>query len=228
MIHQGTEVWNSYLSDMKLLDSQKTKFYNEIERLGMSPNQFRYTEKAKDTTITFRANENYYFMLWNGGSFPFSCRMSPCSYLYECSLSTDDWDRFEMQFVQWITAVKRESQFEDKWAKLEEMKPDIDISDYESNDKFTFQEYSVLEERMKVLQAGIAKLELAPEQLTALNDSVNRLIEQGKTLGKKDWQNMLLGSIMGVIMTYALSTETAHLIWSLVRQVFLEVELLNP
>lgn len=215
---------------MKLLLSQKNKLFDIIEEHGLTPSLFEYEEKFEakevvETVISFN-NSFFYFSISHAIVYNEKTgfvKHSPGSSNFEDVFYPDNWVQIENNFIYWLHYIQREIQLEDKWEKLNSEIQSLQLYN-EGNDflnsKFTVPEYLEIKQKIFLLKEGISKLELLPEQAALLNDKLDQVLDLTTQLGRFDWKNLFIGTIISVIIQLGVTQDNAKAIWALIRQVF--------
>ena len=213
---------------MKLLPSQKNQLFNLIVQQGFSPSQFSYKEiednrdnRKTMVKIEYKGMPDFHFLLADDFSHgDFLVAFSPSNDKYIESIVRDNWGFVFSDFSRWLLCLLAEIEQEDLWESMDRLTLEIQIDNGFDNEKFTVQQYQILSDRIKLLQTGVSGLALESEQIDAINGKLDRLLEQGKTMSKSDWQASFIGNLWTLIVAMSISPEMGHQIWLLVKQFF--------
>lgn len=208
---------------MKLLQSQKNRVYDLIEKEGLSPNMFCFEESAPSTKICLKSSD-YYFILTEDNFDRPSVKYSPGENRFdEGYFYAPAWGD-QIDYIEaWLQNLAREINEPDKWKLLQEELENINFSDIKyENIKFTYQEYELLESKTNELKEKIGKLNLLEKQLKQINNKLDHLLNLAKDMNKTDWKELFIGSIISLIMQLSVDKTTGQAIFALVRGLFIK------
>lgn len=201
---------------MGLLLTQQNTFYELIEKHNeFTPSQFKLEEFPASGNILFTYCDNRYgfkIISVSGTNAFYTVNFSPGEFSLNQNVRANlliDPDIYNY-FIGWLDNLKREVNAPNKWERL---KSDIESFSLPNNsnynaDKFTYQEYTEVAYNIQLLKEGIKEIELTPEQFNIINDKLDFLIDQGKSLKKFDWRSLFIGTMMN-IMTNVVVNPTA-------------------
>ena len=210
---------------MELLKSQRNKIYELIEQNGLSPSMFAFNEDEKSTGerriyILLMKNSEFFYRLRYAGSNRWSANHCPAKVDYEEYSGEYEWLGQMLRLNDWLKYVLRELTIPDRWLRLQTEMEGISITNDDDSDKFSFQEYEKLKQRVLILKKGIDALPLLPEQINVFNDKLDHLTEMAKTLNKFDWKSLFAGSIASLIIALSVTPENGKAIWELIKHTF--------
>ena len=212
---------------MKLLNSQKNIFFELIEKnKTFSVNQFTIEEfKSTNnnwiTTIKFK-NPEYYFSIFEdseayGAGY---VNYTPGINKYLEISSRLGFESAVIEFEKWLKSLQREISEPDLWEKL---KTNIDYFSPKilqiDNSKFTAKEYIVLQQQISSLIEKVNQIPLLIEQQEEINRQLERLTLLAVDLGKFDWTNLFMGTIVSIIIQLGVNKENANLLWLAIKQI---------
>jgi hypothetical protein len=220
---------------MYLLKSQKNDIFDLIIQAGLSPLQFTI-EEAKDvvtllsnvekTRITL-ADTGYYFELAieKGKNI---LQFSPGSEkLIDMWQIPPSWDEKKKYISRWLQNLKRELDLPDKWAELLKSSQTIEWHLTSSEgDRFSYQEVEEIIAAKERAKIRISELRLTPEQSRLIEEKLDYIAEKSKSLGKVDWKNIMIGTLVALVVQLALPPETANALWSIFKEAFQRVILI--
>lgn len=217
---------------MRLMISQQDHIFDIIVSNEFSPSQFEIQEmKAKhtggvDTNIKY-LNSNYSY-LFKGelNNIYCSAMFSPGESNITEEYKIDSWISYVSVFNEWLRYLRREITAPNKWERLLDEMKQISLPFDNSKDKFTALEYEELKRQMNLLKEGIITIGLLPEQINILNDKIDHLTELALTMNKFDWKNLVLGSVLNLATTLALSEESRTAFFALIKVVLSPIYLL--
>ncbi|RZK00663.1 MAG: hypothetical protein EOO46_20955, partial [Flavobacterium sp.] len=204
---------------MILLTSQKNEIFNLIESNEMSPQSFELSEakavKGIVTILKHKASDFQFTM--NEASGGVIVQFSPAKYKFSEDVGAADWRGIKNFMIDWISYLKREISQVDRWKQLEQQIEQLHLNSEAEQDYFTAQEFEELKERMNLLKSQLRKLELLPNQLSALESKIDHLTELAVSLGKFDWKNLFIGTIVSMVIQLGVTQENAKALWSAIK-----------
>jgi hypothetical protein len=116
------------------------------------------------------------------------------------------WDHQLEHVRDWLGYVKREYEAPDLWAALQ---PGLsELPSAVENSPFTPEERTLIEEQLRMVLGEVRRThELTNEQVLALEEKVDYLVEASKRLGRRDWLGILMGELVGMMLQGALASE---------------------
>jgi hypothetical protein len=215
---------------MRLLTSQKNELFNLIVSCGFAPHQFKLSEGTpqgvKRVVIQYNSIVDFKFRINDSERHEFFLSYSPGLSLFKETRSADSWFQVTNYFKDWLDNITRELTQEDLWLTMSQMVASVNLNSGTDNDKFTVQQYLLVTERMKQFQQGISALSLPADQIETINKKLDHILEQGKTLGKFDWQAQFVGGLFTLIVALTISPDVGKQIFDLMRQFFSQMLLL--
>jgi hypothetical protein len=208
---------------MHLLKSQKSFLYDMIVNNKLSPTMFEIkdiNDQNDSMTILQCKNSAFFFTVSVRGSDSYNFRYSPGDSVLVRDAEAYNWELFIGYFYEWLRSLKREIDVVDKWQLLENELPNITIVDGSNQDKFSYDEVSLVAAKVNLLKSKLAEIPLTADQIQVLNEKLDYCIELSKTANKFDWGSYFIGVITNVILTLSVSPDNAHMIWVAVKHVF--------
>lgn len=208
---------------MKLLTSQKNALFKLIENhQHLSPNQFELIEDYPGgyprTLIGFKKSEfcfkisdsdEYYGVLF--------ANYIPGKDKYNEATNRLHWDGIIEHFQDWLDNVQKENSQPDLWNQLKTEIIAIGLNVHIDNAKFTAWEFEELSQRMSILAENISSLPLLLEQQEEIKRELARITKTAKDLGKFDWANLLIGTLISVVAQLAVTKENVIALWDIVK-----------
>lgn len=211
---------------MKLLLSQKNELYTVIEESEcLTPKQFSLTETQNDrggfASINLKESD-YTFRIFKDENYAksFFVNYIPGLGTYNEASERINWEGIIDYFHEWIGNIARELNEPNKWERLEQEISSSRISSNLDNSKFTFREYEQLKSKTIVLSQNLSSIPLLVQQQTAIKKELERITELAKDLGKFDWLNLFIGTIMSIVIQLNVTKENAALLWDLIKSSF--------
>tara|TARA_R110000751_G_C13768092_1_gene479886 strand:- start:586 stop:1236 length:651 start_codon:yes stop_codon:yes gene_type:complete len=210
---------------MKLLTSQKDNIYMLIQGYGLAPSQFEIRESETisntSTRIEFKNTEFFLDFIPIANRNDFLLKYSPGRELYiNKSGLIKTFSETRTHIKQWLESIVREIEAPDYWGKLDSEINNIQIASAFDNSKFTINEFSKLSGNIEILKSRITEIPLLKEQNEQIILQLDNLKTQAEKLGKFDWTNLFIGTIMSIIIQLNVNKENANALWQLIRNIF--------
>jgi hypothetical protein len=211
---------------MKLLTSQKNSIFELIQDDDFfSPNQFEIVENDLmgefKTRLEFKANRSFYFNFFDTDYVnKLYVNFSPGDEQFIDSSATITWNEALSYFENWLYYLQREITAPNLWEKFKTEISEIDYFNNFSNQKFSFAEVTEIAEKIDVLKNSLSAIPLILNQQQEILLRLDHLSETAKELGKFDWVNLFIGTIVSIIIQLNVTPENANAIWDLIKRVF--------
>ena len=211
---------------MKLLISQKNSLFEIIQELDFfSHNQFELIEndvmESYTTYIEYKANKDFFFRFLDSEyNNTLYVNYSPGYEQIIDSTSRINWDEALDKFLNWLHYLQREVTSPNLWHKFKIEISEIKLLNDFSNQKFSFSEYNEISEKIDVLKNSLSSIPLILNQQSEIILRLDHLNETAKELGKFDWVNLFIGTIISVVIQLNVTPENANAIWDLIKRVF--------
>lgn len=207
---------------MKLLTSQKDEIFEIIKYFdGFSPSQFELREFSQNRTVTINySNSKYFFQLVYNSQGNAHLNFSPGNEKFQETTGLLTWNRILDEFESWLRNLKREITTPDYWGNLKKQISGITFLNQIDNEKFTYVEYEDLKMRIEGLKSRLDSLPLIQEQQTEIINHLDKLSEQAKELGKFDWRNLFVGTMLAIFIQLGVSPENISALWELIKSTF--------
>lgn len=211
---------------MKLLTSQKNSLFELIQEIDFfSHNQFELIEKdimgKYNTHIEYKANKDFYFKFIDSNlANTLFVNYSPGQEQIMDATSKISWYQTLNIFQNWLYYLQREVTSPNLW---EQFKTEISEIKYVNNfnsQKFSFSEYNEILEKIDTLKNSLSSIPLILNQQNEIILRLDHLSETAKELGKFDWINLFVGTIISVVIQLNVTPENANAIWDLIKRVF--------
>lgn len=221
---------------MELLQSQKNTLFDLITKAGLSPLQFELIESTginNETRIVYNNSRYYYRFFEIYYNDPLRVvnfiDFSPSfDKMASGSISFKEWNTQIQMFQSWLDCLKREISQPDKWAELLKSSEDIKWGSQDGeNNQFSFQEVEGIYTSVNQAKAKIVQLELSGPQLRLIEAKLDYIAEKAKTLGKIDWKNLMIGTLISLIAQLAVPPETAQTLWVIFKETFQRIILIS-
>ncbi len=206
---------------MKLLTSQKDTLFDVIERVGLSPSQFKFDMTPGPghfvTNLIFKNSEfQFSFGDMSNSSVGVYC---PGTDTYREKIG-GDWNHLLEGVNQWLLNIVREINTPNKWDRLCKEIAGIEINLENDENKFSAIEYEDLQQRILTLKQGITSIKLLPDQMSAINNKLDHLVDLAKAMSKFDWKSLFIGTIASIVIQLSVTPSNAQSLWTLIKQIF--------
>jgi len=206
---------------MKLLLSQKDEIFEIIKNFELfSPIQFELIEDLGNsmTILQFKKSEYYFKFLSNNQGY--WANYSPG---WEKILDATDylnWTQSKEHLFDWLVCLKRELITPNHWENFKSQLSGISFKTQYDNEKFSYKEFEDLEMQIDLLKDKLESIPLLVEQNIEIKNHLDRLTESAKDLGKFDWKNLFIGTILSIIIQLNVTPENATALWELIKNTF--------
>ena len=216
-------------SDMEiriLLRSQANQVFEAIKREGFEPSDFEWrdtTGPASQQPVSRMVHRpsGYYFVFDN--VIEFVSKWEPGAQTLVDSNYSANWeDQFDW-FRDWLTYVRRETESPDLWRAISKEAEVLEsaASAGASNALFTAEEKDYIVEGInEIKQYLLTAHKLDPE---LVESRLNYLIESSERVGRKDWINLLISVLVGIVISAALPPETTRELFRFVGTVLRKI-----
>lgn len=210
-----------------LLKSQANQVLYVLERGEWNPADFKWEElispnyPGNTASRLLHSASGYYFIFDNVGN-GFYSKWSPGSETEVTKVQSASWAQQLKNFTEWLTYLRREVESPDLWSAIAHETDIIEaaVSD-ESNTPFTAQEKAyVLSGLSEIKQYLLTAHKLDPELVEA---RLNYLTEAAERVGRKDWINLLLSVLVGIVIQAALPPESTRELFRFVGTVLSQI-----
>ncbi|HBB94217.1 MAG TPA: hypothetical protein DC054_02395 [Blastocatellia bacterium] len=196
-----------------LLRSQTNELFELVQQNGFQPSEFEWQETVgmgskKLVSQLVHKTSGFYFCFDNYSGF--SSFWSPSYEVLHGAANTKRWKTQTDQFSIWLSYLKRETESPDLWktisqeAQVLESAADADTS----NAAFNSTERAYIVQGInEIKQFLLTAHKVDPELVEA---RLNYLIESSERVGRKDWINLLVSVLVGIVISAALPPETTR------------------
>lgn len=210
-----------------LLKSQANQVLEELRNAGISPLEFKWEDTnspnygAKHVVSKLvHAPSGYYFIFDNVGEF--RSVWSPGMEKEQQRANSSSWNGQVKHLKEWLRYLKREVESPDLWSAIFQESELIEATSSDGlNTPFNPQEKKyILSGINEIKQYLLNAHKLDPELFEA---RLNYLAEASNRVGRKDWINLLLSVLVGIIMQAALPPETTREVFRFVGAVLRQI-----
>jgi hypothetical protein len=218
---------------MKLLRTQRNQIFDLVSAEGLSPAQFYLHERAftGDVKLSMKGTKFYFIFSpeeRNQSLFIGMISYSPGQEIKSASTSTKiRWQALLELIKVWLKTIDRETAEPDKWEQMFESSRNIGFdSESDDNSQFNFTEVLQIQGAASRAKLSFESLDLDAERLKILNKKLDYIVEKAKNLGRFDWKNLFIGTMISTLIQISVSQETGKLVWNLLREAFKTVFLI--
>jgi len=201
-----------------LLKSQTNQVFGALTDNGWNPADFEWQDVRSVVSSTAVISKlvhkpsGYYFTFDNAGGEVYST-FSPAS---ERESGAQRFGGFSSQLsglAQWLGWVKRETESPDLWGAISQEANLIESATSDmDNTPFTADEKTYILSGLNEIKQNLLTAHKLDAEL--VEGHIKYLVESSDRLGRKDWKNLLLATIVSMVMSGALPSES-------VREVFM-------
>lgn len=211
-----------------LLKSQANQLLEELKNNGWNPSEFKWEDVISPTfskphivSQLIHSSSGYYFTFDDIGGRFFS-EWSPAMELQKQRMESGGWNAQFNHFKVWLGYLRREVESPNLWLAISQETEILEAaSSDESNTQFTAEEKAYIlsginETKQYLLTAHKLDPELFEARLSYLAEASNRV-------GRKDWINLLLSVLVGIVMQAALPPESTREMFRFVGTVLRQI-----
>lgn len=211
---------------MKLLTSQKDLLFEVIQENDFfSHNQFEFIEQDMmgeyRTRIEYKLNRLFYFVFNDSDSVnQLYVSYSPGDEQFIDSSTRINWNSALAYFDNWLYYLQREITAPNLWDKFKTEISGISYQNDFNNQKFSFAEYTEISQKIDQLKSSLSSIPFILNQQEVIISRLDHLDETAKDLGKFDWINLFVGTIISVVIQLNVTPANANALWDLIKKVF--------
>jgi len=210
-----------------LLPSQANQLLEGLESEKWNPADFKWDETPstnyshETASRIVHLSSGYYFIFDNVGN-AFLSEWSPGRETAITKIQSAAWDQQLKHFKEWLSYLRREVESPDLWSAISHETEIIEAAaSDESNAPFSREEKEyVLAGLSEIKQYLLTAHKLDPELVEA---RLNYLIEAAERVGKKDWINLLLSVLVGIVIQAAMPPEAIRELFRFVGAVLSQI-----
>lgn len=206
---------------MILLQSQKNSLFEIIENNDFfSHKQFDLIENDL-TRIEYKDNRSFYFVFFNNNYInSLVANYSPGDEQVLDTTSDISFNDGLIYFRDWLHYLQREVSAPNLWKKFKTEISTIEFINNFNNQKFSFSEYTEIVNKIELLKNNLSSIPLILNQQDEILLRLDHLNETAKDLGKFDWINLFVGTIVSAVIQLNVTPENANALWELIKSVF--------
>ncbi len=211
-----------------ILNSQKKQILDSIVSNGLEPASFIWFEEDTqyspyDKVSCLRYKGTNFFFKFDFFDEKHYCVYSPGEHKFIEENFSSDWSSELRHVAYWLLYLKREIDTPDPWEEIEKYIPGgkIDLEDERANNPFNFSQVEHITRSLnKLKEEIIGKYELEEKQKEVIQNKLDYLIDRAKKVGRIDWKNIFISTIITLSFDLAMNPEQVNLLWSLVKSCF--------
>ena len=206
----------------KLFPTQENELFDLIDSLKLNPKDFQFENKKDGAKliIDYRGFA-FFFSIAESTQSRFIIKYFPDNYLSESELiNSQDWKTLISHFKAWLAKVKGQVQVPDKWKLLSQAQSDFQFIEVPLGDHFSVEEYNMVTTKIDIFKESLKEINLTQEQYKSLSASIEELKESAKSISKKDWLLLFVGTIVTQSVALSITPENISSIWSIFKTVF--------
>ena len=221
--------------DRLILKSQKKQIHDLIILNELEPSIFEWvgirSNYDRDKVISqIKCKETRYYFTFDFYDEKHYASFSPGINQAVTNVYTGDWKEQLENVIQWLGALKAEIETTDPWEEIGQYLPGgkINLEDEKENSSFAYKEVEQITTSLQKLKEEISKnYELDANKDEFVQKKLDYLIDRSKKLGRIDWKNIFIATLINIAFHLALNpTDTAKL-WNLVKICFKGILLLT-
>jgi hypothetical protein len=218
-------------SGMQLMKTQRNFLFEALQRAGFSPSEFNIHEykpnSYEDNTNTkceFR-NSPYFFDFVTRDA-PFAnltsnyVRYSPGHTSVVDETQSIEWLEMTSVFERWLIFLKREVGASDLWAQMMNDVSRMGFQFGSQHEQYTVEEQRLLSDRIKILKGRIHEIPQINDKLDVVLERLDHLDAMVAKLSKFDWNALLIGTLISIVIQLGVSPLNAEKLWALVKIAF--------
>lgn len=202
---------------MELMRSQKNQLLEIIKRKELDPFNFEWVKEVDRSKLISLLKYKDTDYLFGTKIYPdyFEWVASPgLDYLIEKHV-VYSWNDVVVGFHYWLNYLNREIEQPDLWGELERIKEfgDIEYEVENTMQQFSYQETSQIEEGINNIRDYLIKeVKGNAEEVMKINEKLDYLIDASKRMGRIDWRNVFIGTVVNIITSVGLNPEQVQVV----------------
>jgi hypothetical protein len=204
-----------------LLRSQRNKFFEILDEVGISPNDA--TEKHEESYYrigVFVDEVDCVFCVSLARADSFEISMQPGSEYGRDDFTVEKWEEVIECFYGWANQVHSELSSPDLWVEAAKNAQLFAPTAEPSDDKFTRTELAEVQGQLRLLQLSFTQAALSESAKQKLIELTRTAAVKAEGLTRKDWQNWIIGGFISAITGLALNPTQAGEVLKLVKAAF--------
>ncbi|MFQ5963651.1 MAG: hypothetical protein ACE5KZ_05140 [Candidatus Scalinduaceae bacterium] len=220
--------------DRLILKSQKNQAYQHITDSDLEPSMFEWDVIRSGNVGVGVSRLKYigthYFFIFDFVRDEHYCTFSPGKTIPIQEVFTGSLESQMNCLRDWLKNLKREIQITDPWDEIDKYLPGgkINLENEKENSPFSYEQVEHITKALYKLKEEIRKTyDLDNNHNQLIQEKLNYLIDRSKRMGRIDWKNIFVATLMGLVVNLALNPEQAKGFWGLVKICFKGILLLG-
>jgi hypothetical protein len=209
-----------------LLRSQANQVFEAIKSAGLQATDFDWRDATGHASMTrvsrlVHKASGYYFIFDN--VVQFCSKWEPGQQTLVDSRYWGDWESQRDCCRSWLSYVRRETESPDLWGAISKEAQLLEsaASAGTSNAPFTTEEKAYIVQGInEIKQYLLTAHKLDPE---LVESRLNYLVESSERVGRKDWINLLISVLVGIVINAALPPEATRELFRFVGTVLRQI-----
>lgn len=209
---------------MQLLTTQKNNVLNFIKKIGLEPFNFKWnvikskhTEALEVSQLRYR-DSLYFFNFDFAKGETYWVTYSPGrDRSIERKYLSEEWEDTMIVVKVWLRALRQEIEEPDLWERISDYTPlnGTTPTDDTSNLQFTNIEVERIVESIQQVRQYI---ETHYNENKDIEEKLDYLIDSSKRMGRRDWFNICIGTLLTLGIQYGIEKEHLQQIWKLIKE----------
>src|SRR5438477_6810496 len=204
-----------------LLRSQRNEVFELVAASGLAPAEFSWDEWASEhdddltvSVLMHKPTEDYWFKFDRLKGLHYAI-FAPGRDSQRQSEYPGAWPN-QLAYVRgWLGNLKRELDAPDLWSAIVSTEPVAP----RDNRSFSQVEVGLVHQRLDRIEAGIAEAKsLDAGEAAYVHESLDYLKESARTHGRRDWVNLAVGSLLGIVIFLGIPPEAAGGLFHFITQ----------
>jgi hypothetical protein len=212
-----------------LLETQKDSLFKIILNHEFNPKDFdvEYTRDGYPV-VNYKYDNYYAAFVISEDVFSRYLYISPGKELAKESIDDlPNWEAYERGFSKWLVYLKRELNAGFYWDNISESQVKLKEGIEDLDQPMSEIELELIQVKFENIKKDLTKLQLSEDQLKSIETKLDHLEGMAKKLSRKDWLNLIIGTLGTHLISLSLPPETISEIWQVVR-VHFEMWLVLP
>jgi len=208
-----------------LLNSQKAELFEIVKAQGFSPASFEHgpgkDERGRPSGFFVRLKKTDYFFVVHPIGGDFQIRYAPGEQYEEERFDSRQWSEASECFHGWLESLRTELNTPDPWDDVAKFSAIVPFSPAQDNPNtaFSYQETQAIWKALGAIQQTLLNEAHDSEEHQALIETqIGFLVESSKTMGRKDWLVIAIGTLVTIAVAMSLSPETGKAIFHILEQ----------
>lgn len=220
-----------------IMKSQKQEVYQWIADYGLEPSMFfwedfrsRNDDLSETIVSKLKYVDTHYFFIFDFKNDVQHCTFSPGQTVLIQNEFPGTWSGQLRNFDKWLAYLKREIETVDPWDVIDKYMPgmEINLEDEKENSPYSYEQVEHIAKALYRFKDEVKKnYDLDKDQDKLVQEKLDYLIDRSKKMGRIDWKNLFVGTLMGLAGGLALNPEQAKGFWGLVKICFKGILLLG-